>query len=372
MEDKILKTLEEIRNKNRYRSLKVPMGIDLSSNDYLGLSNHPEILQALKEGINLFGAGSTSSRLIRGHRDIFSEVEAKFSTWVGSQDSLFLGNGFLANLGLLDLLGSSDTIFFLDRLCHASILDGTRLSGAETRTFKHLDMNHLESLLLKYTGSKHAIVVTESIFSMDGDRVPLPELIELKSRFGFTLVVDEAHALGIYGKNGSGITNSYSEGYSELVDFRIFTAGKSLGLEGSFISCKKTFKEYLVNTLRTFIFSTAPLPAIIYAIGKSISLAYRMDSIREKIQLNSDYFRAGLQKINYDFGNSSSHIIPVLQENEFKTMELAEKLQVKGLDIRGIRPPTVKQSRLRINISASIERNDLDIVLQTLSDFRDI
>lgn len=370
IEKKILLSLDEIKKKNRYRTLRAPAGIDLSSNDYLGLSSHPEILQALKEGIDLYGAGSTSSRLIRGHRDVFFEIESQFSKWIDSEDSLYLGNGFLANLGLLDLLGSSDSIFFLDRLCHASILDGTRLSGIETRYFKHMDMDHLDFLLQKYTGSKNAIVVTESVFSMDGDKVPLPELVQLKEKYGFTLVLDEAHALGIFGKKGSGITNSYLKSYSDFIDFRIFTAGKSLGLEGSFISCKKIYKEYLINSLRTFIFSTAPLPAILYAIGKSIDLVIGMDTIRQRIQAYSDFFREGLIQRNYFPGNSTSHIVPVLQENEIKTMELAAYLQEKGFDVRGIRPPTVKQSRLRINIGAKTEKIHLETVLQILEKFK--
>lgn len=369
LESKINLKLEEIKQKNRYRFLKNPNGIDLSSNDYLGLSNHPELIEAFRVGLEKYGCGSTSSRLIRGHRDVFTSLETYFSDWVKSGDSLFLANGFMANLGLMDLLGDSDTIFYLDRLCHASILDGVRLSGAETRYYKHLDFNHLESLLLKNPTSKHPIVVTESIFSMDGDIVPLPELLSLKNKFGFTLILDEAHSIGLYGKNGSGITNSYIENYSDFIDFRIFTAGKSLGMEGSIISCDKKIKEYLINSLRTFIFSTAPLPAIAYALHKSIDLVRDMDPVRDEINKNSSYFRNTLTQLKFNIGNSSSHIVPVIQGNDKYTMYLAEILQTNGYDVRGIRPPTVKKSRLRINVNAGISETTLNQVINILLTF---
>ena len=368
LNEKITSKISLIKSSNRFRTLKEPYGIDLSSNDYLGLSKHPELLEALKNGIEFYGGGSTSSRLIRGHRDIFYQLENHFSEWVHAGSSLFLSNGFLANLGLIDSLCDKDTIILADRLCHASILDGIRLSKCEVRYFKHLDMTNLENLLNKYINSKNIIVITETIFSMDGDKLNLDDLIFLKRKYNFSLILDEAHALGIFGFKGSGITNSLETKYSDEVDFRIFTCGKSMGLEGAFISCKKEWKDYLINTLRTFIFSTAPLPATAFALIKSIELIKAMDKERLQMIELSKFFRDELIKMNFNLSNSTSHIIPIIIDDEVKTMTIANNLQEKGYDIRGIRPPTVKESRLRININSKINKEILTNLLKELEE----
>ena len=365
--ERVSNRLLELKNIERYRTLNIPKGIDFCSNDYLGLSDHLELKNALKEGIDLYGGGSTASRLIRGHRDVFTLLEEKFSKWVKSPSSLFLANGFLANLGLINCIADKKTKIFSDRLNHASILDGIQLSGAEVRYYRHLDLNHLEDLLKKNNSSDEKLVITESIFSMDGDSANLEELVFLRNKFQFVLIVDEAHALGIFGAQGSGLANSYEKYISDDIDFRIFTAGKSMGLEGSFISCKKEFREYLINHLRTFIFSTAPLPAIAHALLTSISLIKEMNLERNNIIKNSQLLRSELNKNGYSTKNSNSHIIPVLLPDDSSTMKLASVLQEKGFDIRGVRPPTVKEPRLRIIINSKINENDILQLIQAFN-----
>ena len=364
----IEKELDSIKSKNRYRSLKVPNGIDLSSNDYLCLSKNPKVLTALKEGIDLYGAGSGASRLIRGHRDVFEKTEGKFAKWVDSETSLFVANGFAANVGLLDAISDPKTIIFTDRLNHASILDGIRISGAIKKYFHHRDMNHLRDLLQKSDSKAQKIIVSETLFSMDGDLANITELIRLKKEFDACLVLDEAHALGVFGERGAGLALQEANAKSLLsdIDFRVYTGGKSLGLEGAFIACSNRAKEYLINTMRTFIFSTSPIPAIPFALGISIDLAIGMQEERKRILENANILRTGLKEFGFETLFSESQIVPVLLYEEEKALEVAKHLQEKGFDIRAIRPPTVKESRLRISINAGMTK---ELILNLLDCF---
>ncbi|MCX7997633.1 MAG: 8-amino-7-oxononanoate synthase [Leptospiraceae bacterium] len=369
LQDFIQQELTKIQSQNRYRSLKEPLGFDFSSNDYLGLSQHSTIKEKLIEGIQIYGGGSSASRLIRGHRKVFEETEEIFAHFVQAEASLFLANGFLANLGLLDLLGKFPVKFFCDRLNHASILDGIRLSGAEVRYFKHLDYENLENLLKKEDPNVLKVIVSETIFSMDGDKADVKKLIELKQKYTSVLVLDEAHALGIFGKNGGGVALEESEETNQI-DFRIYTCGKSLGLEGAFIACKKEYKEFLINAMRTFIFSTAPMPAIVYALRYAIKLVKDMDIERKRILELSNILRTELKVLGFNTLNSCSQIIPVIINDEKQVMEYAARLQEKNLDVRGIRPPSVKESRLRISLNVHSNLEHLEKVVQVLKELK--
>ncbi len=362
----IQKELDAIKRKNRYRSLRLPSGIDLSSNDYLCLSKNAKVISALKEGLDIFGAGSGASRLIRGHRDIFERVESQFAAWVGSETSLFLANGFAANLGLVDALSDPRTIIFTDRLNHASILDGIRISGAVRKYYNHRDMNHLRELLQKSDSKSKKIIVSETVFSMDGDLAFVAELIQLKKEFDTCLILDEAHALGVFGEKGAGVACMSANFTLSDINFRIYTGGKSLGLEGAFIACSNLSKEYLINTMRTFIFSTAPMPAIAFALKVSIDLAKEMEQARKEILENANLLRNGLREIGLETLQSESQIVPVVLYEEEKALETAQLLQEKGFDIRAIRPPTVKESRLRISVNANTSKDNIFQILDCL------
>lgn len=361
-DDVLQKELLEIQKKNRFRKCLPPIGIDFSSNDYLGLSDHPKLKEAFIKGTSIYGLGSTASRLIRGHRDVFSELEEEFSKWVGSEDCLFVNNGFVANLGLIDSICDKSTILFSDRLNHASILDGIRLAGSTCRYYKHCNYEHLEELLQLYPESSRKIILSETLFSMDGDICNVEKLVELKNKYNCVLVLDEAHALGVLGKEGSGV--SYQ--YAKEIEFRVYTGGKSLGLHGAMIACSKTAKEYLVNVMRPFIFSTAPMPSLAYALLQSIQLARSMESERKTLLENSNYFRNTLNAKGYITLNSVAQIVPVILYTEEKSLQIAKQLQEKGFDIRAIRPPTVKESRLRISINAKRTRDEIDSILKYL------
>lgn len=348
--------LNSLKEKNLYRSLKLPHSIDLSSNDYLGLSENLFLKEKFKEGVEIFGLGSTASRLIRGHRNIFSELEEKFSELVNSEDSLFLANGFVANLGLIDCISDKDTILISDKLNHASIHDGIRISNSNTkRYYNHNDLNQIEKILNQFSSQKK-ILITDSLFSMDGDFCKLEEILFLKEKYNFTLILDDAHSLGIFGENGNG----FSSKYAEQIEFRTFTCGKSFGLEGALISCSKITKEYLINKLRTFIFSTAPIPAIAYTLFYVIDLIKEMNDERKQILENSNELIQFLSTNQFQTGNSVSHIIPVFLKNEKFAIESADFFAKNGFDIRAIRSPTVKEPRLRISMNSKLKKEDFE------------
>jgi 8-amino-7-oxononanoate synthase len=346
--------MESIKRKNLFRSLRVQAGHDFSSNDYLGLSQNQILKEKMKEGIEIFGLGSTASRLIRGHREVYDELELKFANWVYSEDSLFLGSGFLANLGLIDALADSRTYILTDRLNHASLLDGIRISGAVKKYYNHNDLNHLEKILKTLPLQSNKILITESLFSMDGDFCNLSEILTLKEKYNFAIFLDEAHSIGVYGKQGSGYATETIQSKISLIDFRVYTAGKALGLEGAFVACTKQAKEFLINKMRTFIFSTAPMPAIAYTLLKSIELIKAMDKEREQIDSSSVLFKNRLSELGFKIGKSDSHIIPVLLKEEKFALMASLILQGDNFDIRAIRPPTVKESRLRISLNSNI------------------
>ncbi len=355
--------VKSLRSKNLYRSLSIPHSRDFSSNDYLNLSKHPNVIQSFKEGIDKFGLGSTASRLIRGHRQSFERAEEDFSNWVNSEAALLVSNGYVANLGLIDSIANQRTIIFTDRLNHASILDGIRISGAQKKYYNHRDVSHLRSLLEKSDKKSPKIIISETIFSMNGDIAPVDELIKLKKEFGTLLILDEAHALGVFGEKGAGVCldrKLYPSVNESLVDVRVFTGGKSLGLEGAFISCTNSMKEFLINKMRPFIFSTAMMPAVAHALSTSISIAQSMDKEREKILDLAKSLRDSLKEKNYEVLDSNSQIIPVVLFTEEKALQKSLDLKAKNFDIRAIRPPTVKESRLRISINSGASPEDVE------------
>ncbi|MEM7181551.1 MAG: 8-amino-7-oxononanoate synthase [Spirochaetota bacterium] len=370
--DSLSQELAKLQEKKLHRQLRLPHGLDLSSNDYLCLSQHPQVLQGLQEGIRLYGAGSGASRLIRGHRDVFAEVEACFAEWVGAETSLLLANGFAANLGLINAIANPKTTVYTDRLNHASILDGIRLSRAKRKYYNHLDMQQLQRLCEKDAHGTAKIIVSETTFSMDGDIPDLQELLHLKQKYNAVLILDEAHALGVLGEKGAGVCHlpEYVKQDLANIDFRVYTAGKSLGLEGAFVACSQQAKDYLTNKMRTFIYSTAPMPCIAHAMLTAIPLLQSMQAERESLLQNARFLVESLQAMGYDTLDTQSQIIPVLLPDEAGALRLSQYLQERGFDIRAIRPPTVPQSRLRISVNAGIQRQDLENLLAHMRSYQ--
>jgi 8-amino-7-oxononanoate synthase len=324
--------------------------IDFSSNDYLGLSNHPYIKEVSKKALEDYGTSTSASRLLSGDLAIFHQLEAKVAEFKGKEKALVFNSGYQANLGVISSLCQKniDAIFF-DRLCHASIIDGVVLSGARFFRFNHNDMNHLEILLQKERNKfKGALIITETIFSMDGDRCDLKALVELKEKYDCKLYVDEAHATGIFGESASGVVEE--EGLVDKVDIIMGTFSKALGSFGAYIASSKEIINYLINQARSFIYSTALPPCVIAANLASLELLEK-EPYRRKILLeNADYFRKELKNQGLKV-KGSSQIVPLVIGDTAKTVKLAQKLKNKGYWVFPIRPPTVPKGEDRLRFS---------------------
>lgn len=344
--------------------------IDLSSNDYLGLAGHPEMIEAAKKALDKFGTGSGASRLLTGDLDIHHQLEGEVARFKGKEASLVFNSGYQANTGILSSLYAKGDAIFSDRLNHASIVDGILLSGAKTFRFFHNDLNHLESFLRSERGKfKKALIVTETIFSMDGDRPDMKGLVGLKDRYDCQIMVDEAHATGIYGRNGSGVVEE--EGVSEKIDLIMGTFSKALGSFGAYIATSKRMAEYLVNTCRSFIYSTSLPPPVIASNLAGLRLVKSQPYRREKLLESARRFRGLLRKRGFEI-RGDSQIVPLVVGENKRAVEIAEALQKKGYWALPIRPPTVPQGQARIRFSLTFnhERVVLDKLIDDISDVR--
>ena len=398
--------LQDLEHGRLLRALKPHEGrLDFSSNDYLSLNASGRIQRMLADivaGRPCPGpVGSTGSRLIRGHYAEFEEAEDKFARYVGQPGALLFHSGYAANLGALQALVNGRDNVFCDRLAHASLLDGIRLSGARRRYFNHNDLNDLEAKLKKYgqraragtrantrtTGMSanarepHADVlaapgrgrdwiVTESIFSMDGDSPDLPALCEIAERFDALIYLDEAHAIGIVGPGGAGLARA--QGVSGRIAVTVFPCGKAPGLMGAFVCGPSPLKSFLINHARSFIFSTAQPPLLARLLRDIIDLLVtdEMNTARAHVQRLAGMLRERLRGAGFDVLKSDSQIVPAVVGSESRALELAQKCRSAGLDVRAIRPPSVPAgtSRLRITIQAAHRPEDIEELATTLGD----
>ncbi|OCC14949.1 8-amino-7-oxononanoate synthase [Dissulfuribacter thermophilus] len=327
--------------------------LDFSSNDYLGLSQDPFLKQKIGSVFETVGMGSGGSRLLGGANSLFEQLEYELSESIGKEASLVFGTGYLANLGVMTALSQKKkTIFFMDRLCHASIIDGVLLSGSHFFRFRHNDPDHLERLLReKSQTGKRNVVVIESLYSMDGDLAPIEDIIELKKRYDFILVVDEAHAIGVLGKEGRGAIEDRTR---EAVDIIVGTFGKALGGYGAFCLTSKVIRELLVNKARSFIFSTAlPIPVVAWNL-EALRFMKGLDDRRKRLSELSEDLR---EFVKNDLGFTTpgqAQIVPVIVGENETTLRAQNALRDHGIYLRAIRPPTVPKgtSRLRISLSS--------------------
>ncbi len=345
---------------NRERVLEPPPAgaLDLCSNDFLCLSQHPHLIAALQQGIAIYGAGSTASRLVRGHRDVFAALETKAAEWLMGEAALFFANGYAANVGVLSALCDGSYAAFIDRRSHASLVDGVRLSGADKVYFRHNDMAHLRELLAK-SKAKKRIIISESVFSMDGDEAPMGECLRLAQEFDALLYIDDAHATGVLGAEGRGLA-------PQSADFRVATFGKALGLEGAVVVTSARVRRFLLHSARTLVFSTAPLPAVAHAGLTAIDLVRQMDQQRQELQANAQILREGLQRAGFATGNSTTQIVPLLCDSEVHALHLAARLLDAGFHAKAIRPPTVNESRIRFSLNTGISSEDIARLIDAL------
>jgi glycine C-acetyltransferase/8-amino-7-oxononanoate synthase len=331
----------------------------LCSNNYLGLADHPAVREAAADAALRWGAGAGASRLVSGTMTIHRRLEERLATFERRQRALLFGSGYLANLGVISALAGEGDLVCSDALNHASIVDGCRLSRAETFVYAHGDVDHLAWGLERRGGDRAAVIVTDGVFSMDGDVAPLAEIVELAGRHGARVVVDEAHGTGAVGPGGRGAVAE--AGVEREVDVVVGTLGKALGSYGAYVCCDDDMARFLANTARPFIFSTAPPPPAVAAALAALELLEEQPRRVEKLQANADALRAELTSEGFDVAASSTQIVPLVVGEAALTMALCEAALERGVFAQAIRPPTVPAgtSRLRLAVMASHSKREL-------------
>ncbi len=368
--------LAELGLRRRLRVVESPQGdrvtldgrsvLLLCSNDYLGLAAHSRVREAAAEAALRWGAGAGASRLVSGNMTVHAELERRLATFKGTEAALLLGSGYLANLGVVTALAGRGEVVFSDELNHASIVDGCRLSRAETFIYRHGDVEHL-GWGIRQAGSRAALIVTDGVFSMDGDIAPLAELSALARRHGVRLVVDDAHGTGTVGPGGRGAVAA--AGLEGGVDVIVGTLGKALGSYGAFLACEATTAEFLVNTLRPLIFSTALPPSAVAAADAALALVESEPERVARLQSNATLLRRELAARGAAVDESGAHIIPLLVGEADATMRACERALEDGCFAQGIRPPTVPSgtSRLRLTVMATHTPAELETAAGVLA-----
>ena len=376
--EETLRRLDERHQRRRLRVIEWSEGplasidgrrvILLASNDYLGLSRHPSLKRAAIEATERYGVGSGASRLISGTLRPHLELEQALAEFKETERALVFGSGYLANIGLIPALARPGDMILADRLCHASLIDGCRLSGAALRVFRHNDMGQLASLLAKRSARTRALIVTEGIFSMDGDAAPLPDLAALSERYGAGLVVDDAHGTGVMGRSGRGTMEHFDLG--NRIPFHMGTLGKAFGCSGAYVVGSATFIDYLLNTTRSFIYSTAPPPSVAAAARVALAVTRSEPERLARLWRNRAYFIQGLAKLGYRMSGSISPIIPVHVGDARMAMRLSARLFDLGVFAPAIRPPTVPQhtSRIRTTVTSEHSTEQLDTALAAFAE----
>jgi 8-amino-7-oxononanoate synthase len=368
----VAERLEELRDRGLHRRLRLVSGpqgprvtldgrqvLLLCSNDYLGLANHPKVRAAAADAAMRWGAGAGASRLISGNMQPHSRLEKRLAAFKGYEAALLFGSGYLANTGTIAALAGHNEVVFSDELNHASIIDGCRLSRAETFVYRHGDVEHLAWGLRK-AGERAALIVTDGVFSMDGDVAPLERLVELARRSSCRLMVDEAHATGALGPGGRG--SVAAAGLSGEVDVVLGTLGKALGSYGAYVCADRQTTDYLLNAARSFVFSTALPPPVAAAGLAALELLESSPDRVERLGANAATLRKALAAEGLAPGTSRTQIVPVEVGDAERTMALSEALLERGVFAQGIRPPTVPEgsSRLRLTVMSTHRAEELE------------
>ena len=361
-----LKEVERLSGKQI--TVEGQLAIYFSSNDYLGLANHPVLIAASKQALEKYGTGSTASRLISGNSPFYTELEAATAAWKGKEAALVFNSGYLLNTSLLPVLCGAEDVVFCDRLNHASLIDGIKLSGAKWVVYPHSDLEALEKALKKYAAKGKRWIITDSVFSMDGDIARLPEIASLARIYKCNIFIDEAHATGVLGEQGRGAWNSADgEGLSVLT---MGTYSKALGSLGAFIACTALEKEYFVNTCRGVIFTTALPPAVLAASRFAVFYASKMEAERSHLKVIADKVRSAIKALGYDIGQSETQIIPVILGQDGAVLDASRALLKKGFFVPPVRFPAVGKgrARLRLSLSAAHTLKEVDALIKALGE----
>jgi 8-amino-7-oxononanoate synthase len=340
--------------------------LNFCGNNYLGLANHPEVVKAFKEGADKYGVGSGSAHLISGHTGVHHKLEENLAEFTGRERALLFSTGYMANLGVISALLSRTDAVFEDRLNHASLLDGGLLSGARFKRYQHADTNSLESALEK-SAAKQKLIVTDGVFSMDGDLAPLSELTRLAGNYKAWLMVDDAHGLAVLGAKGGGIVEHLNL-TQQQVPILMGTLGKGFGTFGAFVAGSEVLIESLIQMARTYVYTTAMPAAVAEATCASLKLVINETWRREKLHALVAYFYQGATQLGLQLKSSPSAIQPIIIGDSQRALEVSKALLEEGFFVSAIRPPTVPEgsARLRITFSALHKQQHVDRLLTAL------
>jgi 8-amino-7-oxononanoate synthase len=338
----------------------------LSSNSYLGLCNDQRLKQAAMDAMEKYGVGSGGSRLTSGSYEVHKKLEDEIAAFKGAEAALLFNTGYMANVGAISSIAGKDWVIFSDRFNHASIIDGCRLSGAEIIIYEHCDASDLEKKAHSHRG-RRALVVTDGLFSVDGDIAPLPEIIHVAKKYNMLLMVDDAHATGVLGENGRGTADYF--GLQNEIDIQMGTFSKALASEGGFIAGNRGLIDYLANKARSFIFSTALAPATVAVSLRALEIVQAEPRLRQSLIANSAWFRKKLREIGFEIMDFPTPIISVVLGQPELTINFSNRLMGKNIFVSAIRPPTVPQgtSRLRINLMATHTVDDLTPAIDSMA-----
>jgi len=373
-----IEKLRILENKNLLRSIQdrqSPQGpkitfagreyINFSSNDYLGLANHPYLIQKMKEALDRYGYGAGASRLLSGGSVLHKELEDRISRFKDTEAALVFNSGYAANTGIIPAISDSDTVLLSDELNHASIIDGCKLSGSKTLVYKHRDLNHIE-LLLRKEGGKKKILITDTVFSMDGDIAPLKELSDICRHYHAVLYLDEAHSTGVLG-NGKGALAHFNMKPEPWI-IQMGTFSKALGSFGAFLAGSADVVQWTLNNARSFVYSTALPSCIIAASMAALELIEDDQDLINRLWERRHMAAKGIKDAGYDIMGSETPIIPVKTGSVDNALIISKRLFARGIYAPAIRPPTVKEPRIRINITAGHTEADIERLIQALKE----
>ncbi len=340
------------------RKLRLPNGVDLVSNDFLGLASHPQILERMASTLGASGVGAGGSRLLRGHRAVFADLEERLAQFSGTEAALLFTSGYAANQGLLQCLVKPDDLVLSDALNHASLIDALRLTGARKFVFPHQDLGALEAALRAPRPSR-TFIVTESVFGMDGDLTPLADMADLCETYGALLIVDEAHATGLYGPRGAGRVEEL--GLRDRVLATVHTGGKALGAGGAWVAGPPWLRDLLVNRARSFVFTTAPLPVLAAALEGALDVVDAEPERRTEVHRKAALLRAALVEHGVE-APGQAPIVPVIVGDNEAAVALQDVLASEGFDARAVRPPTVPSGTARLRVTVRYPVSDEDLL----------
>ncbi|OXM13469.1 glycine C-acetyltransferase [Paenibacillus herberti] len=377
--ERLSEELEQLKQQGRYRLPAIwesgsgswmEMGgrrvLQMASNNYLGLTDHPRLKQAAIEATQKYGVGAGSVRTISGTMDIHDQLEQELAAFKGTEAALVFQSGFTTNQGVFGTLLGAEDVVISDELNHASIIDGIRLTKATRKIYKHKDMDSLEEALRGASSYRSRFIVTDGVFSMDGDIAPMPQIVELAERYDAIVCIDDAHASGVLGHCGKGTTDHF--GLHGRVHIQIGTLSKAVGVVGGYVAGSRELKEYLIHKARPFLFSTSQTPAVAASCLEAIRVLRTSPELGERMWASANAFRSQLQADGFDTGASETPIIPIVIGDSARTMAFAARLLEEGVFAPGIVFPTVAadKGRVRFIITASHTADDLEFARQAL------